>query len=202
MSDATPPNAAASAGERGAEALSPEAIDAILADFRAWLLQAREIPPAEPDVQLDVTTIVQQFTALRQEVNLQTKASRAQLEQNAQALAALQEALEPTEETSDDTDELLRPLLKTLIDAHDALLLAEHEVQRLLEESTSSRQKDEAAPTINIKLPYWTRWLGLDTSIDAQLAPVRAWMGRQSHCATDEPDTRNRQAIDALLVGY
>src|ERR1043166_3145043 len=121
MSDATPPNAAASAGERGAEALSPEAIDAILADFRAWLLQARETPPANPDVQLDVTTVVQQFTALRQEVNLQTRASRAQLEQNAEALESLRQAREPTRETADDADESLRPLLKTLIDAYDAL---------------------------------------------------------------------------------
>ena len=73
--------------------------------------------------------MVQHFTALRQEVNLQTKSSRVQLEQNAQTIALLQQALDafqtqPTDEEPSDNNELIRPLLKTLIDAHDALSLA------------------------------------------------------------------------------
>ena len=182
--------------------MSPEAIDAILADFRAWLLQAREIPPAEPDVQLDVTTVVQQFTALRQEVNLQTRASRAQLEQNAEALESLRQAREPTRETADDADESLRPLLKTLIDAYDALSLAEREMLRLASNAPRTPANVLPPPDVKIKVPHWARWLGLDVSIDAQLAPLRAWVESQARTPTTAPDEKQSQALDALLVGY
>src|SRR5437868_3596315 len=94
MSDESPALIPASPPEHGPEALTPDAIDAILADFRTWLQEARPAPPIEEARGFDVATLVQQFTALRQEVNLQTKASRAQLEQNTQALAMLQQALE------------------------------------------------------------------------------------------------------------
>jgi molecular chaperone GrpE len=201
MSDATPPNAAASPGERGAQALSAEAIEAILADFRAWLLQATDIPAAEPDVPFEVATVVQQFTALRHEVNLQTKASRAQLEQNAAALEALQQAIEPRDEVSDDGNELLRPLLKTLVDAHDALSLAECEVQRLRSKAPAPLLTS-APPDIKIKVPHWARWLGLDFSIEAQLAPLRAWVATQSGMPSLPHDDTHRQALDALMVGY
>ena len=74
--------------------MTPDSIESILADFRAWLEEANETPSIEEAPGLEIATVVQQFTALRQEVNLQTKASRAQLEQNTQAQGLLQQALE------------------------------------------------------------------------------------------------------------
>jgi molecular chaperone GrpE len=200
MSDVTPPIVAASPGELGAEAVNADAVESILADFRTWLAEAKQIPAAEPTPDLAVATIVQHFIALRQEVNLQTKSSRAQLEQNAQTIAMLQQALEalPNEQPSDNNpqDELLRPLLKTLIDAHDALSLAEREVRRLLENPPAP--PPVSATAIEIRLPFWARWLGLSASIEEQIAPLRA----AKPTGADEYAERFRQILDALLVGY
>lgn len=193
--------------------MNADAIDKILADFRGWLMETPELPTAEPAPALDVATVVQQFTALRQEVNLQTKSSRAQLEQNAAALAALEEALAALKRQPQDDrnsqDEALRPLLKTLIDAHDALALAQREVRRMLENAPEDAPAETriapAPPAIKLRLPYWSRWFGLDASIDAQLAPLFAWAKAQSSAPglpADESGARHRQALDALLVGY
>jgi molecular chaperone GrpE len=199
MSDESPALIPASPPERGPEALTPDAIESILADFRTWLQEATQAPPIEAGPAFDVATFVQQFTALRQEVNLQTKASRAQLEQNTQALALLQQALEPANaEPHDDQtqDELLRPLLKTLIDAHDSLSLAQREVQRLLDKTPMTSSPTNAT-TIELRLPYWTRWFGLDHTINKQLAKQH----RRASAAVD-PGPRFRQMLDALLIGY
>ena len=181
--------------------MSADDVETMLDDFRAWLQEAKEIPAAAPAEQLDVATIVQHFIALRQEVNLQTKASRAQLDQNAQTIVMLQQALEGLQ-SSDATsqDESLRPLLKTLIDAHDALSLAQREVQRLLDIPSPPVLVSEGPPAIDIRLPFWARWLGLGAAIDEQLAPLRAW--RPAPPALDEIAQRSRQVLDALLVGY
>src|SRR5215212_6689103 len=94
MSEFAPPDVAASSPQHGAEALSPEAIDAILADFRGWLQEAKDLREGETAVpEFDVATVLQHFIALRQEVNLQTRASRTQQEQSAQTIDMLQEAL-------------------------------------------------------------------------------------------------------------
>ena len=118
--------------------MTPEAIDALLADFRAWLQSPlssgeRGVGGEGDAPEFDVDSVLRQFIALRHEVNLQTKASRGQLEQNAQTIVMLQESLGTLQrqqnhlEESDAAaqDNLVRPLLKTLIDAHDALSLAE-----------------------------------------------------------------------------
>jgi molecular chaperone GrpE len=205
--------------------MNADAIEAILADFRVWLLEARDSTLLAsplgrgvggegdlPALELDVATVLQQFTALRQEVNLQTKASRASLEQNSQTIAMLQESLGTLErqqgqaEDAEHTegDEQIRPLLKTLIDAHDALSLAEREVKRLLKLAplTPGGPGVKAAPpVVKLKIPHWARWLGLDTSIDAQLAPLYAWQQAQQPTA-DPSAERYRQSLDALLTGY
>src|SRR4051812_37885167 len=104
------------------EALTPTAIDTLLADFRAWLESAAQQPSppprAEPVPVVDLHTLVGEFVALRQEVNLQTRASRTQLEQSAQSLQQLAQAMElleqgsPADPPTSDEDRV-RPLLKT-----------------------------------------------------------------------------------------
>src|SRR5260370_4394884 len=74
--------------------LTPEAIEGVLADFRSWLQQlAGAAPPdgvqqapADQAQTIDLHTLLGQFIALRHEVNLQTRAVRAQQEQGAEAL--------------------------------------------------------------------------------------------------------------------
>src|SRR5438445_81263 len=85
----------------------------------------------------DPSTLLGQLVALRQEVNLQTRAARSQQEQSAQTLEQLGQALDllrrrqesPALARAPDAEEAVRPLLKTLLDLHDALALAAREVQ-------------------------------------------------------------------------
>ena len=69
-----PPSGAAEGTPLGrAAALTPERIEAVLADFRSWLseLPSATAPPlTEPAATVDLHTLVAQFTALRHEVNL------------------------------------------------------------------------------------------------------------------------------------
>ncbi|HKB01808.1 MAG TPA: hypothetical protein VKD90_06290, partial [Gemmataceae bacterium] len=61
----------------------------MLADFRAWLGELAALPASAEAPAIDLHTLVAQFTALRHEVNLQTRAARSALEQNAEALERL-----------------------------------------------------------------------------------------------------------------
>ena len=77
------------AGLDALESLAP-------ADFRAWLtdLANRHPEPGGSPVEVgpDLHTLLGQMMAVRQEVTLQTRAVRAQTEQNAQALEILDDA--------------------------------------------------------------------------------------------------------------
>jgi molecular chaperone GrpE len=186
MSEPTPPPVAGDALDGAPAALSPEAVEAVLADFRAWLHEnAAAAPPAGPapvPPAPDLHTLLGQFTALRHEINLQTKATRAQQEQNADTLRQLSQALEalhkvPEEVDEPDTDEALRPLLKAMVDVYDALALAEREVRRVqkkvlpaLDEMTTDEEEEgapqpaeeEPEPPLPAQqaVPFWGRWFG------------------------------------------
>ena len=109
----------------------------MLADFRAWLQEAANTgagqfspsplgeegmgvrgTPAPPDLH----TLLGQMAALRHEVNLQTKATRAQQEQNTEALGELRRALDTLTKPAAPAaeDDALRGVLKVLIDIADA----------------------------------------------------------------------------------
>jgi molecular chaperone GrpE len=143
MSDHAPPLVPGDAAlDHRQEALTPGRIENLLAEFRAWLEQAAAAPAAPetpvPAPAVDLHTLLSQFVALRHEVNLQTRASRAQQEQSAAALREMGQALELLErreaslgQTEEQRrDEQLRPVLKALLDVHDALALARREVLR------------------------------------------------------------------------
>jgi len=71
-------------------------IETVLRDFRSWLEQAAAIPPAPAggvEESLDLHTLLGQSIALRHEVNLQTKAVRAQQEQNKDTLEQLEQTV-------------------------------------------------------------------------------------------------------------
>jgi molecular chaperone GrpE len=134
MSDPTPPGDAGGAAGRPPGPLTPAAIDAVLTDFRRWLEDlaagAPETPvadaPGSPAV--DLATLVAAFTALRHEVNLQTKAARAQSEQLAEALDLLGQPA-----VVSDNDDATRPLVKAVADAFDTLTRTTAEIERLRE---------------------------------------------------------------------
>lgn len=120
------PTAEGGAAGRPAGYLTPARIDRILADFRGYL-EALAEPPAAPDREpppFDLAALTAQFTALRHDVNLQTKAARGVGEQ----LSAALDRLAPTPKP--DQSEQLKTLLKVLIDVADALGTAERQVRR------------------------------------------------------------------------
>src|SRR5260370_23024522 len=122
--------------ERRAQVLTAERIESILADFRGWLHEAAargattEAPESQPEL-IDLHTLLGQFAALRHEVNLQTKAVRAQQELNAETLVALQVAMEPSPAPAEDDDDANQKHARTLIEIHDALALATREAKRM-----------------------------------------------------------------------
>jgi molecular chaperone GrpE len=170
--------------------LTPEVIDAVLHDFRCWLEHAAEdstqsetgaVGEAAPP-EFSWYVLAAEFTALRQEVNLQTRAARAQLEKNAEALVQLENAARALDAARSDndrpdaTDELIRPLLKTLVDVYDALALASRAVERVEQKLTEDvRTKAHPVPSVR-------RW----------------WPWRQPA----ESDGRDQQVLSSILVGY
>src|SRR5262245_51643908 len=85
-------------------ALTPVEIDAVLGEFRDWLTQLAAANPNPVDVPretVDLHTLVAQFTALRQEVNLQTRAVRGQQEQSGEAVKQYGEALTALRQTTE-----------------------------------------------------------------------------------------------------
>jgi molecular chaperone GrpE len=145
MSGFPPPGVAGEPPVAYQAVMNEQDVDALLAEFRSWLVQAQAAPanadaapPAEAEG-VDLHTLVAQFTGLRHEVNLQTRATRGQQEQNAETLRKLSETLTALESNQQAVEgkaeeaqtELQRPLLKTLVDVHDALALARREAQRV-----------------------------------------------------------------------
>ncbi|HTU91333.1 MAG TPA: nucleotide exchange factor GrpE [Gemmataceae bacterium] len=204
--------------ERAAQALTPDAVAAVLADFRAWLMaltteeqragsvsdeaaavaNAAGSLPRSPDLH----TLLGQFVAVRQEVNLQTRAVRAQQEQNAETLRQLTAALDALrqsqtrgeEDSQQAIDEAVRPLLKTLIDLYDALALAGREMRRLretmlpgLEQLAAIRPEPEPPPSL------WAR-------LFRSPAPAPEQHERQ-RLARDSAE-RVRQLLESLVTGY
>jgi molecular chaperone GrpE len=131
MSDAASPlQPPGPPGDATAGPLTPETIDRILGDFRIWLTELAAAPaPADEPPAVDLHTLVAQFTALRHEVNLQTKASRSSLEQTGEALERLGEAVETLEDQS-PADEELKPLFKAVVDVYDNLAIALRQATR------------------------------------------------------------------------
>jgi molecular chaperone GrpE len=105
--------------------LNSEEIDRILAEFRGWLEELTVTPMLPPTVDpLSVQTVVAQFTALRHDVNLQTKAARSAIEQTGSALQLLQESTAVESEDAEADHEQFRPIVKMVLDLHDALSVA------------------------------------------------------------------------------
>lgn len=125
--------------------MTPEEIEAVLAEFRQWLAQAPEsaAPGDLPREPVDLYTLVAQFTALRQEVNLQTRAVRAQQEQSAAALEQLEAAMRQLE--TPPTDASVELLLKAMIETADVQILAARELQRVVEAVKVALDAESAA---------------------------------------------------------
>ena len=131
---------------------------------------------------MDLSTLVGQFTALRHEVNMQTRAARAAVEQNAEVLRQLAARPEPPPATA-TSDDALRPVAKALIDIADALALSLRQMEKFGEAAEGLLAELTAPP-----------------AADAAGSPKPAFFARLfgSRPAPPEPDDRTRLAADKL----
>lgn len=161
--------------------MTDERIERTLADFRDWLKQLSPVslPIRAPEKPGDLFTLTEQFVALKQEVNLQTRATRTTLEQNAEALKQLSDFGERLKQTPSTVgnemslDEKLKPLLKAIIDAYDSLAMAQKQIEKQrdsLDAALETLQEQitlEALPPVSETIPtpveavgFWGRLLG------------------------------------------
>lgn len=194
----------------------PEEIEELLALFRQWFADAgtAALPGVEPPA-VDLHRLVSEFTALRHEVHLQTRAARAQVEQNAQALQALAEAQKSPKDSDSDA---VRPLLSALVAAHDALSLAQREVRAARaaareiaapEEEPAALATPPAAPPS--ARPWWRFWARSDAGAQAAWVTLLEQLENQRlACQLAKAElmrcsgivARLQGAVDALASGY
>lgn len=208
------------------EALTPDAVEAVLAEFRTWLLDTPTPGPDAEAVTLD--RVLEQFTALRQEVNLQTRASRAQMELNGHSLQRLEEALDELRREADALEErdrqaeeeLLRPLLKAIVEIHDNLSRAYRESQKVcdniapvlarLAEPTDAVAAAPPIPTPVVKRSWWSNWFG--RAPDEEVLALREELALERHRFDEAARDRARQAsaaadrvnrvLEGMVTGY
>jgi molecular chaperone GrpE len=157
---------------------------------------------------VDLHTLLSQFIALRHEVNLQTRATRAQQEQNGEALRRLSQALEALQQAEDETrqavsdaqEQILRPLLKTLVDVADALDLAR---QKMLQAQEGAwplldrlRAPGSGAGAETAASSWWGRWFG-SRRPETTAAPAL----NQPHPGQEAAD-QVCELLESLIQGY
>lgn len=195
----------------------------MLADFRTWLQQlpADAVGPPPSNEPVDLHTLVGHFTALRHEVNLQTKAVRAQQEQTEESLRLLAETVEALERRGDEArqsqqqadDERLRPLLKGLVEMYDALALAKRELERVRENAvTADGPPPGDAPIPELPPPpevaatpsFWDTFLGRAAAWRNVLAQQQDLLAqwRQRWIAEREGRRRVRPFVESVITGY
>lgn len=178
--------------------MTTDEIDRILADFRTWLEalpdEASPRPPAPPAV--DLAVLAGQFTALRHDVNLQTKATRAVLDQSAEALRQL--AVRPA-----SAEAQLHPTRKLLVDLADALSLSLTQVNRAVE--SLAEQEEIGAAEEWPEMPsapapsFWGRLRGRGSPSNEWLNWAEA-MRVKAELLTEE-QTAARERLNSVLAG-
>lgn len=165
--------------------MNSEQLEAALGDFRNWHAEWNELPEVDfPDPTVDFAALIAGFTALRHEVNLQTRAARTATEQSAEALKCLQERPASATSSNDTGKETARPFVKALIDVYDQLAMACHGVEkrRNLPESTPAPVPAATSPGLIARL------FGASKPESPLVAPIR--------------DDSIRATTEALLTGY
>jgi molecular chaperone GrpE len=219
MSEPAPQAIARDAALSDAPGLTPAQVAEVLADFQTWLgtlPEAAESAPPSTDSGPDLFTFLEQLTALRHEVNLQTKATRAGQEQHAASLIQLTRALDALQQAHSgnarDGEDGLRPVLKTLIELHDALSMASREAQRVSDLvlpvlPAAADWGTEGPPELPVahNPPRWVRWLGVRCAdLSAYRSELAAWRCRQDDLAQQRRKgiERVQQLLASLTAGY
>jgi molecular chaperone GrpE len=195
--------------------LKSDQVEAILADFRDWLRESAPVTPDESPAAdpVDLHTLVGQFVALRQEVNLQTRSVRQQQEQTADAVqryGACVESLEALQRRQADAQsqvetERLRPLLNGLVEAADAQMLAAREMARVVK---ALQAADSAAESLRNSRPepmrttFLGRLLGIGRIVEEQQNRLADFEARLNDRLTGSPsDSQDGNRFRAMIEG-
>jgi molecular chaperone GrpE len=170
---------------------------------------------AEPPA-VDLHTLVAQFTALRHEVNLQTRAARTSIEQSGETLKQLEAAVEELRERPAGGEDEAAPLLKALVDVYDNLALALRQVEKqrdaidqpLVDLVDGTKVPDvpksvETGP-VAIRPGFWWRLFGVSAGQALGTINVGAMMkeAEARRDRTAEAAKLVRSSFDGLIAGY
>ena len=181
--------------------------DNIIARFRDWLEEARgeadaiatESEPFDPDTEVHavgLSRVVEELTALRHELKLQTKSARGLEQQNEAMLEAMGQAIDRFGAVGAKESEAARgaakPLIEALIDLDESL-----ERGALVIETARSRIVEDADRELRTKLgdrfrrqTWWRRWIG------------RSWHESTLTLCHRHSVEVHRGIFDSLLEGY
>jgi molecular chaperone GrpE len=178
----------------------------MLERFRQWLEEARseadgigdaQSPdPPLADASVGLVQLVEQFTALRHEVKLQTKSARGLSERTEQAVGAVQQAVESFRSVEAKEAEAGRraakPLVESLMELDEALgrgrAVIDAARRRVLEDLTGHVR--EELDQLLFRLPWWRRLL------------ARAWSRAAEETLIQRLGLVHREIFDALVEGY
>jgi molecular chaperone GrpE len=189
------------------------AAENLLARFREWLAEADaellEVAPADalpPESEVGLFRLVEEFTALRHELKLQTKAARGLQEQSETLVPALRQAIEalrtggasgstalaaapPAGESAWKT---FKPLAEALANLDEALTRGRGEIERAQQRLVDEPERALAAALdAHLARQSWLRrrWF---SGYHAQVRAIAARQGAE----------QRQPFFDALLEGY
>ena len=179
----------------------------LIGRFKQWLEETRRDVDAlpedgEPSAEqsevrpVGLLQLVEQFTALRHEVKLQTKSSRGLAERTEQALTAMQQAIDMFRSAEAKEKEAgqkaAKPLVESLMELDEALGRGRSVIdaarRRLLEDLTAHVQ--EQFNDLLLRVPRWRRWL------------CRSWCRQASNVLTQRVALTYRDIFNSLIEGY
>jgi molecular chaperone GrpE len=181
--------------------------DMMLGRFRHWLGQTRREADAlspEPAIAAEpldprgtgLLQVVEEFTALRHEVKLQTKSARGMSERTEQTLIAMQEAMELFRSLDIKEKEIgqraAKPLVESLMDLDEALgrgrAVIDTARRRLLEDLAGRLQ--EQLDGLLAQMPFWSRRLH------------GPWRRRAREIINQRLALDYREIFDSMAEGY
>jgi len=184
----------------------------LISRFRQWLARTDEeiyalgeesvFDDANGDVQDDdvpdvgLIQLIEAFTALRQELKLQTKSSRSLEENVQQALSGLDQAAEQLRNVeareAEAAERLARPLVEALIELDEAMergLRAAETAQRQIVDDIVRRWEQASQQRLQT-LSAWQRW------------KARAWFDQARELWREQAESLERRITLPLTEGY
>ena len=202
------------------DVIGREELESALDDFRLWFMETAELPsglvPSERPPTIDLATLLGHFVALRQEINLQTRAVRAQQEQTSDVVGKFQQSLDLAQRSHSRAEQIdrqgqeerLRPLLNTLADLYDSLSTAAAQIQRVT--TGILPQLDEMVEEIDDDFPpeeprshgtqarsFWSRWILSPTADDSLRSNEEQTRNAQSRLRREHEERQRRAEVSA-----